>query len=81
MHAASDCRVTIRPVVLDESEKTVVEKLKALVEDAAQIDDGVRSAGEWKQEGDYFPEVEEIDCLQQVIAHITGGAAAYPGYA
>ena len=37
---------------------------------AAQIDDGRRSANDWKKDGVYF--LNESDCLQQVIQHALG---------
>ena len=41
---------------------------------AARIDDGARSASEWKQDGVYF--LDESDCLQQVIEHALNQAPA-----
>ena len=41
---------------------------------ASEIDDGGRSASEWKADGVYF--LNETDCLQQVITHAIGGDAA-----
>ena len=38
---------------------------------ASEIDDGGRSASEWKADGVYF--LNEKDCLQQVITHALGG--------
>ena len=40
---------------------------------APEIDDGGRSASEWKADGVYF--LNENDCLQQVITHALGGDA------
>jgi len=37
---------------------------------ASQIDDGMRSASEWKQDGVYF--LNERECLKQVIEHALG---------
>ena len=41
---------------------------------ATEIDDGGRSASEWKTDGVYF--LNEPDCLQQVITHALGRGAA-----
>ena len=41
---------------------------------ATRIDDGQRSATEWKQEGVYF--LNEPDCLKQVIRHALEPASA-----
>ncbi len=40
---------------------------------ADRIDDGLRSASDWKRDGVYF--LDESDCLQQVIAHALGPEA------
>ena len=40
---------------------------------AARIDDGLRSASEWRQDGVHF--LDEPDWLRQVIEHALGPAA------